>query len=189
MVPNISTKKLRRFNHILSAVIIGINLYIVSMPLLPQLVFWASSRSAVEQVSHGTTPIPSENRVVIPSLNLSEQIHEGGDESVLEKGVWRRPQGSMPGDKGNVVLAGHRFTFNDPAVFYHLDKMRPGQQIILYWEAKKFIYEVTRVYEVEPTALEVERQDGADRLTLYTCTPLWTSTNRLVVEAKPVELL
>lgn len=184
--------KLRRFNNFLSGLIIVLCLYIIATPWLPELSFWWRSKGTqpvlIQAEKTGTTvTYPKDNTLVVPSLGLQELIHEGDSEAVLAKGVWRRPKTSSPEKGSNTVLAGHRFTYSNPAVFYHLDKMRVGDEIILYWQSKKYSYEVSRIYEVLPSAVEVEQYTQEPGLTLYTCTPLWTSKYRLVVQAKLVE--
>lgn len=114
---------------------------------------------------------------------MQEQVYEGQTEAALRNGVWHRPKTSTPEKGSNTVLAGHRFTYSDPAVFYHLDKVKLHDEIILYWNKQKYIYQVTQIKEVSPTAIETENPTVRDTLTLYTCAPLWTSKNRMVVIA------
>ncbi|HZM63945.1 MAG TPA: sortase, partial [Candidatus Saccharimonadales bacterium] len=55
--------------------------------------------------------------------------------------------------------------------------------IFLYWEQTKYHYKVQEVFVVKPTAVEVESATDEDVLTLYTCTPLWSGRDRLVIRA------
>jgi LPXTG-site transpeptidase (sortase) family protein len=105
----------------------------------------------------------------------------------LHFGVWHLPGTGNPATGGNTVLAGHRFTYHDPAVFYHLDKVKTGDPIIMYWNHKKYTYKVTTILTVPPTEVSVQAPTKEPLLTIYTCTPLWTSKYRLVLQAKPVE--
>ena len=52
------------------------------------------------------------------------------------------------------------------------------------WEDKEYDYKVTSIREVPPTAIEIEAPTDANIVTLYTCTPLWSAKNRLVVVAE-----
>lgn len=119
-------------------------------------------------------------------MKLQQPIHEG-DKAALNKGVWHTPLSSAPDKGGNVVLTGHRFTYGGPAVFYHLDKVKQGDEIVLYWHKQKYRYQVEQVLVVPPSAAEVIAPTGQPRLTIYTCTPLVTAKNRLVIQAKPLE--
>jgi sortase A len=183
------TGRLRRFNNALSAIIVLLSLYILATPWLPELDFWwrnkTGSQPELVRAEKANTEVnyPKDNTLVIPALNMQELIHEGNGEDVLMKGIWHRPQTGSPDKPGNTVLAGHRFTYSNPAVFYHLDKVKMGDEIIVYWQSKKYVYQVTGIYEVSPSAVEVEKATAEPKLTLYTCTPLWTSKNRLVIEA------
>lgn len=84
------------------------------------------------------------------------------------------------------MLVGHRFTYDGNGVFYHLDKLKVGDQLAVFWEGKKYQYTVTETKVVPATATEVEDQTQDPQLTLYTCTPLWSAKDRLVVIAKPL---
>ncbi|MDP9129541.1 MAG: class E sortase, partial [Candidatus Binatota bacterium] len=103
---------------------------------------------------------------------------------ILDKGIWRWPAGSTPDKGGNTVLIGHRFTYTNPfGVFYHLDKVRPGDEIGLLWNNKNYVYRVSGVKVVPPTDTSVQNATADPRLTLFTCAPLWLPHNRLVVTA------
>lgn len=184
---------LRNLNRLLMASIVAICLYIIIFPYVPQLTYSAKDTFNIKPalVSAGTqapsSSYPAENTLVIPSINLQAQIHDGAYANTLNKGIWRRPNTDAPDKDGNTVLAGHRFTYSDPAVFYHLDKVKIGDEIITYWNMQKYIYKVSGIKEVAPTAVEIENSSEKPMLTLYTCTPLWTSKYRLVVIADLIE--
>lgn len=133
------------------------------------------------------------NQLIIPSIKLATEIHEGFTEDTLHLGVWRRPNSSKPDEiinnLGNVVLTGHRFGyFNDAQrVFYNLDKVKVGDKVVVIWERKVYTYQVIEIREVLPSQLEIEKVNGGNYLTLYTCTPLFTSTHRLVIKAEFLE--
>lgn len=187
---------LRRFNNGLSLVIVTLCLYIIVVPFFPNISFWwqsftnsqpalvkANSQSAKKD--EASEPIPADNTLVIPSINMQETIYAGAGADTLNQGVWKRPDTSSPDKGSNMVLAGHRFTYRGAAVFYHLDKIKVGDKIVVYWQAKKYTYQVSRTYVVLPSAVEIEKPTKEARLTIYTCTPLWTSKSRLVIEAQP----
>lgn len=189
---------LRHFNDALTLIVVALCLYVILAPLLPNLSFWWN-----RSVTHATPPlvaaledpknpepIPDKNMLVVPGLKLEQEIHESRDQSALKKGIWRYPQASAPDEGMNTVLVGHRFTYGGPAVFYHLDKVKVGDQIVVYWQKQKYEYRVEKITEVPPTAVEIQRKDtGKDMLTIYTCTPLVTAKNRLVIQATLVQPL
>lgn len=184
----------RRCNDLLSLVVAGVALYILALPLLPQLeLWWAKQTSTTGGYAYQTTlkpeqskpakPIPKENRLVLPTIRLDEEIHEGANFSTLKKGLWRRPHTSTPDKGGNTVIVGHRFTYGDPSVFYHLDKIKQGDRFPLYWQGREYVYQVDTITVVSPLDLEVEKNTAKPMLTLYTCTPLWSAKQRLVIRA------
>ena len=189
--------KLRLFNNVLSWIIVALCLYIIITPFWPNISYWwqslTGSQPALVKANSdpdkqaASEPIPQENTLVIPSINMQEVIYDGASIYTLNKGVWHIPKSSSPSKGSNTVLAGHRFTYRGAAVFYHLDKVKVGDSIVMYWEGKKYSYKVSRTYVVPPTAVEIEKPTTDARLTIYTCTPLWTSKSRLVIEAQRLE--
>lgn len=185
---------LKRFNDGLSLVILLLAVYIFFLPFIPQLAWWAQhslpivSKPVATAVAVHKLPTPQDDRLVIPAMDLNVSIIEGQTEAALNKGgVWRRPNASTPDKGGNTVLAGHRFSYSAPrGPFYFLDKVKPGDQIIVYWHGKAYIYAAKTSAEVPPSDGAVEAPTADDRLTLYTCTPLWSLKDRLVVVAERV---
>lgn len=186
---------LHRFNDGLTIVVIALCLYVILAPMLPSLSFWwkqsvvQTKPPLVAALEDAKTPevIPDKNMLVIPSMRLEQEIFESGDQSALKEGIWRYPHASVPDEGLNTVLVGHRFTYGGPAVFYHLDKVKRGDQVVVYWQKQKYEYRVEEVKEVPPTAVEIQHKDtGRDMLTIYTCTPLVTAKNRLVIQAIPI---
>jgi sortase A len=186
---------LKRINAALLLAIILINAYVLYMPVRPALTYWLQQRftnraqelTTVVETSPNSNALGAGNRMVIPSMLLNEEIHEGKTIAAAEKGVWHRPQSSTPDKGGNTVLVGHRFTYKTPkGVFYHLDLMKAGDHFAVFWNGQKYLYKVAEIKTVASTAGEVEAPTDTDQLTLYTCTPLWSAKERLVIVAKPI---
>jgi sortase A len=180
---------LRHVNNVLGIIIVALCLYIVLAPFWPKaaLLIQKEPPLVAEQKSGSSTEtVPEENTLVIPKLKLQQTIHEGG-EWVLNKGVWHTPETGTP-LAGNMVLSGHRFTYGGPAVFYHLDKLQEGDQIVVYWQKQKFTYQVTDTLVVRPTENTVLAPSVSPKLTIYTCTPLWSAKDRLVIQAELLEV-
>jgi sortase A len=130
--------------------------------------------------------MPADNRLVIPKIALDQHIYIGKSQYLVNKGPWARPNTSTPPKGGNTVIVGHRFTYSGPATFYSLDKVAAGDTVVLYWHGKEYDYKVARKEVVPATAIEIERPTKDSQLTLYTCTPLWSAKDRLVIIAKPI---
>ncbi len=203
---------LRTFNNLLSVAVILVGLSLVATPWIPNLELWWDQQTketpeyssslltdATAVVDDGeletvvaneiSVSYPQDNRLVIPSIALDTEFFEGG-EWVLNQGPWKRPNTSTPDQGGNTVIAGHRFSYGSDGrwIFYHLDKIQPGERIGVYWQGDEYIYEVNGSQIVEPTAIEIEGPTDNDQLTLYTCTPLWTAAQRLVVTADLIKV-
>jgi LPXTG-site transpeptidase (sortase) family protein len=175
-------------------VIIGINLYIIALPLFPIAWFYIQSKSPdaklnlqsiIDSKPQNSHPASTANRLVIPAMLLDEPFFQGNDARTLNQGLWLRPQGITPDKNGNTIIAGHRFTYTNPrGNFYSLDKLKAGDDIALFWQGKKYIYTVSQIKQVPATATEIEQPSDHPQLTLYTCTPLWNPKDRLVIVAK-----
>ncbi len=191
--------KLRTFNNYLSGIVVLLGLYILITPLAPNVMFWLRkkldsnhgyvyrsnlTKNEAPDVNNDTLPPPPNKRLYIPSMQLDVEVHEGATAATLSKGVWRRPRTSTPDRGGNTVLVAHRFDYNKDAPFYHLDVMKNGDKFAVFWNGKEYDYEVTEVKVVEPTEVSIENNTKEPRMTLYTCTPLWTAKQRLVIVSK-----
>ena len=180
---------LRNLNTGLSVVLFFLGLYILVWPLLPAISWWLRHNAPVisspvnVSVSIGDLKIPADNALFLPSLDLQENILEGESVKTVNRGIWRRPHSSTPDKGSNTVLVGHRFTYSGHAVFYNLDKLRIGDPIIAYWQGKAYQYKVSSISVVPPETVSVEAGTAQPVLTLYTCTPLWSVKDRLVIQA------
>ncbi len=177
----------------MTVIISVLAIYIIAAPYLPQLGWWAAHDSPIRNIVHKPTPVApvkqevKGDRLFIPSMELDEAVY-GGDKTSLRKGVWKLPHTSTPDNGGNTVVVGHRFTYKNPkGVFYHLDKVKKGDPITLHWQGKAYDYRVTDIKVVPANDVSVEQNTLGPRLTIYTCTPLWSVKNRLVIIAEPVE--
>ncbi len=190
---------LRRFNNFLSFVVVLLGLYIIVAPLVPNILFMFRDDSPEVVAPYGgnlasavgsssSSPIPDDNRVVIPGIGLNEPIYESGYISVIKDGgTWHMPNTPTPNEDGNSVIVGHRFYGSRVSTFYHLDKVEVGEVFGVYWSGEEIVYKVTQKKIVEATEVEIEGPTENRQLTLYTCHPLWTSKQRLVIIAEPVE--
>jgi len=115
---------------------------------------------------------------------------EADIQEALKGGVVHYPGTAQAGDSGNVVLTGHSSYFPwDPGrfkdVFALLHEIVIGDDIIVYHDQQKVKYTVYETKVVTPDQVQVLTQEGEERLTLITCTPVGTNLKRLIVLAKP----
>jgi LPXTG-site transpeptidase (sortase) family protein len=186
-----------RINTVLGIAVVVVCMYALALPYIPNLAYWWQNRYGnknsmiAEQLDRETSTIntnqPTDDRLLIPTALIDEPIIQGRSLSVISKGgVWLRPNGASPASGGNTVIAGHRFTYQNPhGAFYHLDKVTVGDVIGLRWQGDTTKYVVQEVKIVKPSETQVEEPTADERLTIYTCTPLLTAEQRLVVIARP----
>lgn len=111
----------------------------------------------------------------------------------LEKWVVRYPGTARPGELGNAFIFGHssnypwiKWEYND--VFALLDNLDYGDEIIVYYNQKKFVYTVNEKQVVRPGNVKVlERDESKKELSLMTCWPVGTTLNRMIVFAELTE--
>ncbi|MGF2615083.1 class F sortase [Rossellomorea vietnamensis] len=140
----------------------------------------------------------------IPKLEIDAPIKEFGLDSegsmeVPENGVdvaWFEP-GIQPGQKGNAVLAGHVDDEKQPAVFFRLKELVPGDKIFLQDETGKtltFMVREKEAYQKDDAPLRKVFGPGEKRmLNLITCTgyfdrDIHNYVERLVIFTELVEV-
>ncbi len=119
--------------------------------------------------------------ISIPKISLSMVIVEGTGEAQLQDGPGHYPATPLPGETGNVAIAGHRTTYLHP--FYNLNELVPGDAIEIATVQGLFVYSVTSSQAVLPTDVAVVDPTPTPTLTLTTCNPRYSAAQRLVVHA------
>lgn len=120
-------------------------------------------------------------RIEINRIGLEAMIMEGTDETTLRKAVGHIPGTALPGESGNIAMAGHRDTF-----FRALRNIRKDDEITLTSLSGSKRYQVDSTMVVEPEDTEVLNDSNSDILTLVTCYPfnfLGSAPKRFIVRA------
>ena len=121
-------------------------------------------------------------RIKIPAIDVDVVVVEGTTASALKAGAGHYPSTPLPCETGNVGIAGHRTTYGRP--FHNLDRLKPGDEIILETPLGRCSYKVDRdPFVVAPTDLSVVDPTDTATLTLTTCEPKGSAARRLVVKA------
>ena len=105
-------------------------------------------------------------RIEIGRIGLAAMIMEGIDSKTLRRAVGHFPGTALPGQQGNVAVAGHRDTF-----FRALRHIRKDDEITLTTLTGSYRYRVVSTEVVEPEAIEVLDNSDDAILTLVTCYP------------------
>jgi sortase A len=140
----------------------------------------ARAESPAIAVSEGS-PL---GRIEISAVGLTVMVLEGTDEGTLRRAVGHIRGTPLPGQRGNVALAGHRDTF-----FRGLRKIRVNDEITLTTLSGSYRYRVDSTKVVKPEETEVLEDDGDDILTLVTCYPfnfVGSAPSRFIVRAHRV---
>ncbi len=117
----------------------------------------------------------------IPKLGVDKVIVQGTSDSDLRQGPGHYPGTPLPGEAGNAAIAGHRTTYGAP--FYNLDQLAPGNLIEVTTLQGSFTYRVTTTLVVSPADTSVVANTTTPELTLTTCNPRFSASQRLVVHA------
>lgn len=150
---------------------------------------------------NNNTIVSKDPKLIIPKINVDVPvIYDAGNDhdsqmAAMEKGVahFSIPGASShPGEIGNTVIAGH--SSNDifgggdyKFIFAQLEKLKPGDNIYANYQGVRYGYVVTRTEVVKPNQVDkLLITSDKPTLTLVTCTPLGTATNRLLVFADQV---
>ncbi len=131
-------------------------------------------------------PVPTQSpgqaiRLQIPALGQDVPIVEGDGWEQLKKGVGHHVGSANPGQIGNVVLSAHNDIYGE--IFRELDKLEPGDEVIVFTERESFTYVVTERIIVEPTQVDVMDATNDATVTLISCYPYLVDNKRIVVFA------
>jgi sortase A len=134
----------------------------------------------------------------IPKIDFDQIVVEGVGTDELHKGPGHYPscrdgfedplctdfEEMWPGEKGRVIVSGHRTTYGAP--FYNLDKLKAGDEVITETRWGDFTYEVTKTEIVRPDSLAIAIQSDEAEIVLTTCNPRFSAAQRLIVYARLV---
>jgi len=187
----------------LTVILLLIGLYIIIYPFIPGLMYYIFKGNYIfpykmdkddiagVNIENDNDEIPTENRIVIPKIDVDMTIVEGNSEDALDLGIWHIPGTGIPG-RGNMVLTGHRFGYEflpenirNSTSFYNLDKLEDGDFVVIYWKGSEYDYIIYGSEVVDKMETRIEDQTEEERLTLYTCHPIGQNDKRLVYYARP----
>jgi sortase A len=118
-------------------------------------------------------------RLRMPKLDRSYVVVEGTDTDSLRKGPGHYPKTPLPGEGGTVGVAGHRTTYGAP--FRTVDKLKPGNELVMDMPYGRFFYRVDKVQIVNPDATWIVDKRKREMLVLSACHPLYSAAKRIVV--------
>ena len=169
---------------------------------------WEAAAPVVPSGNAAPIPLDAVAVLHVPRLGADYQrvVLEGTGHSQLKEGPGHYTGTALPGQPGNVAIAGHRTTYGSP--FRDLDLLRPGDPIVVETADSWFVYRVlgdpgSGDFGADPSGISGrEIVDPADvqvinptpdaaadapasgsYLTLTTCHPRFSARQRLIVHA------
>ena len=141
---------------------------------------WPNQRTKLQPASLRK---PGESLAVlrIPVLHLEVPVFDGTDEVTLNRGVGRIASTALPGQGGNIGIAGHRDGF-----FRGLKDISAGDAIELVTTSGTDVYVVDRIRITSPADVSILRPRTKQSLTMVTCYPFYfvgPAPNRYIVQA------
>lgn len=128
--------------------------------------------------AYAPTPEVRHGQLEIPAIGLSQPFFEGVTLTAINRGPSHWPGSAMPGEIGNVVIAGHRTTYTKP--FWALNELNPGDELIFTLGNERIVYELDRVDIVVPTDIHIIEQTPEPTATLFACHPRGSARQRIV---------
>ena len=141
-------------------------------------------RAVGEEGSAPPEPGSLIGRIEAPHLELSAIVLAGLEPRLLRRAVGHVPGTALPGDGGNVAVAGHRDLHFGP-----LRDVATGDEITFTTPTGVHRYRVTATEVVDPHETRILADRGRDELTLVTCYPfhyIGPAPQRFVVHAEHV---
>jgi len=120
-------------------------------------------------------------RLSIQKIHLQAMVREGSDDQTLDVALGHIPGTALPGQKGNVGVAGHR-----DRLFRRLAEVDRNDQIQLQTPSATYTYQVDDMAIVKPETLSVLAAGHGSQLTLVTCYPfnyIGSAPKRYIVKA------
>jgi len=145
---------------------------------LPLSTLAEADRARVERATPEGSPL---GQIEISTIGLAAMIAEGTDGKTLRRAVGHIPGTALPGQQGNVAIAGHRDTF-----FRGLRNIHKDDEITLTTLDGSYRYRVDFTQVVGPKDIAVLDHSDNDILTLVTCYPfnfVGAAPKRFVVRA------
>lgn len=135
---------------------------------------------------HAPTPEVTLGRIRIPALGLDEPLHQGMTLTAINRGPSQWPGTALPGQVGNMVIAGHRTTYSQP--FLDLDLVQVGDEMVVEThDGARHTYVATATEVVEPDALWIAEQSHGFTATTFACHPKGSARQRIVVRWQLVD--
>jgi len=123
-------------------------------------------------------------KLEIPRIGLSVVVFQGTTSKTLRHGAGHIINSALPGETGNIGIAGHRDTY-----FRTLKDARPNDEIRIQTTTGLSRYEVDWIQIVAPEDTDILAPSSESTITLITCYPFYfigAAPERFVVHAHKI---
>jgi len=142
-------------------------------------------RPLVQSLANIPVPTPGPEqaiRIQVPAINVDAPVVQGDGWEQLKKGVAQHIPSTNPGKAGNMVLSAHNDIFGE--IFRDLDRLKPGDEVVVFTNQRSYTYTVVQSQVVEPTKVEVMAATKEPTVTLISCYPYLVDDQRIVITAR-----
>ena len=134
----------------------------------------------------GSIPVPTTGpetarNIRIPAIDVDQVVVQGDGWEQLKKGVGQRIGSANAGQKGNMVLSAHNDIYGE--TFRNLDKLSPGDEVIIATSQREYVYIVDQIQVVAPTRVDLMDNTPEAVVTLISCYPYLVDDQRIAVTA------
>lgn len=147
---------------------------------------WSADRLRAFKEAAPPSPGSILGRLEIPSVDLSVMLLQGTDDFTLNRAVGHIEGTALPGQPGNLGVAGHRDGF-----FRCLKDINKDTIITVTTLKGRFYYRVSGIHIVKPKDVKLLAPTKNPTLTLVTCYPfhyLGDAPKRYIVTAEMVKI-
>ncbi len=134
----------------------------------PEQTLWSEGRIDAFEKSLSQATSDVLGILEIPRLKLEVPVYDGASDLHMDRGAARIEGTAMPGEPGNLGVAGHRDGY-----FRVLKDIELGDEIKITTAQGRESYVVQELSIVEPTAIEVLDPTDQQSITLVTCYPFY----------------
>jgi sortase A len=124
-------------------------------------------------------PVVQVGTIEIPKIGLTAPLFEGVTLNNIDRGPSHWTGTALPGQRGNLVVAGHRASHGQP--FLRIDELVAGDEVTFDINGTRATYRVRLDMVVAPEDTWIADQTPARTATLYACHPVGSAEKRYVV--------
>lgn len=170
-----------------SLVIVLVGLYIAALFNAPA--FGALSIKPINTESM-ESPKAGDNRIIIPKIGVDLAYDKSSETSPTDAAAWLHSELGNPIDGGNFVVTARGFALQstiqetiDKSPFYNITKLSGGDQILVDYEGKRFLYTIEKNLDDTTAQEKIKTVSDTPKLTLYSSKADGESDGRSVVTA------